>query len=111
MNQTEMVGAVGKMQLYVALAEKEISRRKMESQSLRDELERSQRLMQSLQEKLRQAEEYVVRQQSVKRISQFKMPKKVSGGTIKVCMLIAEPSQCELTNRIGCQRKGCCMLE
>ena len=49
MNQIEMEGAVEKMQLYVALAKKEISRRKMESLSLRDELERSQRLMQSLQ--------------------------------------------------------------
>ncbi len=111
MNQIEMEGAVEKMQLYVALAEKEISRRKMESVSLREELERSQRLMQSLQEKLRHAEENVVRQQSVKRVSQFKMHKIVSGGTIKVCMAIAEPAQCELTNRIGCQRKGCCMLQ
>ena len=111
MNQTKMEGAVEKMQLYVELAEKEISRRKMESQSLRDELKRSQQLMQSIQEKLRQAEEYVVRQQSVTRISQFKMHKIVSGGTINVCMSIAEPSQCEVTHRIGCQRKGCCMLE
>ena len=111
MNQKEMEGAVEKMQLYVALAEKEISRRKKESVYLREELERSQRLMQSLQEKLRQSEEYVIRQQSVRRVSQFKVHKNVSGGTIKVCMAIAEPAQCELTNRKGCQRKGCCMLQ
>ncbi len=77
--------AVTKMRAYVALAEEEIAKRKMQCLMLQGELNLSRRLMDSLQRKLREAEATVNRrQQDVKRVSQFKMDKIESGGTIKL---------------------------
>jgi hypothetical protein len=48
--------------------------------------------MESQQHKLRETEAIVVRQQQVKRVSQFKMQKIESGGTTEFSMAIAESS-------------------
>jgi hypothetical protein len=55
MNRTDTLGVVNKMRAYVVLAENEIEKRKIQCKMLKDELESSQRLMQSLQNKLREA--------------------------------------------------------
>jgi predicted RNase H-like nuclease (RuvC/YqgF family) len=86
MNQTEMAAAVKKMQTYVALAEQEISARNVECQLLQDELAMARRLRESLEEKLRETEETLCRQQSLRRVSQFMLEKIESGGTIQVWM-------------------------
>ncbi len=91
MNQTEMAAAVKKMQTYVALAEQEISARNEECQLLQDELAMSRRLRESLEEKLREIEETLCRQQSLRRVSQFMLKKIESGGTIQVWMTTEEP--------------------
>ena len=113
MNQTGMDVALTKMRAYVALAEEEIAERKTQCQKLQDELDSSRRLMDSLQQKLQEAEATVNRQQYVERVSQFKMEKIESGGTIQLSMAIGNSSV-----GVGggmdsqlCQRKGCCRLE
>ena len=111
MNETDMVGVVDKMQAYVVLAEKEIAKRKMQCQLLEDELDTSRRLLQSVQNKLRDTEAKVIRQQAVKRVSQFKMQKIESGGRILVRMATEEAPYVEGTQRISCHRKGCCRLD
>ena len=111
MNETDMVGVVDKMQAYVVLAEKEIAKRKMQCQLLEDELDTSRRLLQSVQNKLRDTEAKVIRQQAVKRVSQFKMQKIESGGRILLRLETDEAPFVEGTQRIACHRKGCCRFE
>ena len=111
MNQTDTLGVVDKMRAYVVLAEKEIEKRKIQCKLLEDELESSQRLMQSLQNKLREAEAAVIQQQKVKRVSQFKMQKIESGGRIQVPMATGQSPFGEGMNRRPCQVEGCCRLE
>ena len=59
MNQTAMDVAMTNMRSYVALADEEIAERKTQCQKLQDELDSSRRLMDSLQQKLREAEAIV----------------------------------------------------
>jgi hypothetical protein len=111
MNETDMVAVVDKMQAYVELAETEIAKRKMQCKLLEDELHTSRRLLQSVQKKLRETEAIVCRQQSVKRVSQFKMQKIESGGRLLVRMATEEAPYVEGSQRIACQRKGCYRLD
>jgi hypothetical protein len=112
MNQTEMAAAVKKMQTYVPLAEQEISARNVECQMLQDELSTSRRLGKSLEEKLRETEETLCRQQSLHRVFQFNLKKKIaSGGTIQVWMATEEPFSPANTQALACQGKGCCRIE
>jgi len=111
MNQTEMAAAVTKMQTYVSLAEREISARNVECQLLQDELSTSRWLRMELEEKLRETEEKLCRQQLLQRVSQFKLEKKESGGTIQVWMATEEPISPANTQAIACQGKGCCRIE
>ena len=103
-----------KMRAYVALAEEEIAERKTQCLKLQDELESSRRLMESLEQQLREAKATVKRQQELKRVSQFKMDKIKSGGTIQLSIGVIGDSSAEVgkgTEREVCQRKGCCRLE
>ena len=113
MNQTAMDVTMTNMRSYVALVEEEIAERKTQCQKLQDELDSSGRLMDSLQQKLRAAEAIVKRQQYEKRVSQFKMDKIESGGTIQLSMAIGDSSVVVggcMESQL-CQRKGCCRLE
>jgi hypothetical protein len=111
MNQTEMVEAVEKMRTYVAFAEQEIAKRKIQCELMQDELYTSRRLMTSLQHKLRETEAKVVRQQQLKRVSEFKM-QKIESVREEVCMVIGGASVGESRNSTVCQRKGgCCGIE
>ena len=92
MNQKGTVGVVGKMQAYVTLAEREIATRKDESQSLQEELQRSQKLIESLHDKLRETEVKLFRLEQMERVSQFKIQHLESGGTIEVWMAKAQAS-------------------
>ncbi len=96
-----------KMQAYVALVEQEITTRKNESQALREELSRSRVLSESLHVKLLHAEALLARQQQVARVSQFKMHRIESGGTVEVCMAHVQASICQRTNRETCRSEGC----
>ena len=100
-----------KMQAYVALAEQEIATRKNESQALREELSRSRELSESLHVKLLQAEALLARQQQVARVSQFKMHRIESGGTIELCIGHVQASICHRTNREACRSEGCRSFE
>ena len=111
MNQTEMAAAVKKMQTYVALAEQEISARNVECQLLQDELAMSRRLRESLEGKLREMEETLCRQQSLRRVSQFTLEKIESGGTIQVWMKTEEPISPANRQANACQGIGCCRIE
>jgi predicted RNase H-like nuclease (RuvC/YqgF family) len=113
MNQTAIDLAMKNMRSYVALAEEEIAERKTQCQKLQDELDSSRRLMESLQQKLREAEAIVKRQQNEKRVSQFKMDKIESGGTIQLSMAIGDSSVVVGGGMKSqhCERKGCCGLE
>ena len=111
MNQTEMAAAVKKMQTYVALSEQEISARNVECQLLQDELAMSRRLRESLEEKLREMEETLCRQQSLRRVSQFTLEKIESGGTIQVWMTTEEPISPANRQANACQGIGCCRIE
>jgi hypothetical protein len=66
MNETEMAIAVEKMQTYVALAEDEIANRKKQCELMHKELLTSRRLMESLQQKLRETEAKLVLQKELK---------------------------------------------
>ena len=99
------------MQAYVALAEQEIATRKNESQALREELSRSRELSESLHVKLLQAEALLARQQQVARVSQFKMHRIESGGTIELCIGHVQASICHRTNREACRSEGCRSFE
>jgi hypothetical protein len=111
MNQTEMAAAVKKMQTYVSLAEREISARNLECQLLQEELSTSRWLRMALEAKLRETEENLCRQQCLHRVSQFKLEKIESGGTIQVWMATEEAYSPENTQAIVCQGKGCCRIE
>jgi len=64
-----------------------------------------------LEEKLRKTEEKLCRQQLLHRVSQFKLEKNESGGTIQVWMATEEPISPANTQAIACQGKGCCRIE
>ena len=111
MNETEMAIAVEKMQTYVALAEDEIANCKKQCELMHKDLLTSRRLMESLQQKLRETEAKLVLQKELKRVSQFKMPKIESGGILEVCMVRREAPEDESANSTACHREGCCGME
>jgi hypothetical protein len=111
MNETEMAIAVEKMQTYVALAEDEIANRKKQCELMHKDLLTSRRLMESLQQKLRETEAKLVLQKELKRVSQFKMPKTESGGILEVCMVRRKAPEGESAKSTACHREGCCGIE
>ncbi len=82
--------ALTRMRAYVALAEDEIAIRKAQCLKLQDELTSSGLLLESLQVKLLEAEATLKREQDVKRVSQFKIEKRESGGSVQLSMAIAD---------------------
>ena len=74
------------MQNYVGFAEREIATQKSHNVGLREELERSRRLIESLQLKLQESEASNLREQQIKLVSHFEMKKMESGGTVRVIM-------------------------
>ena len=99
------------MQNYVGLAEREIATQKAQNVVLREELERSQRLIESLQYKLHESEATILRGQQKERVSHFGMEKMESGGTVRVIMKQESEIIDEVARTKACQSSGCCGKE
>jgi uncharacterized membrane protein YcaP (DUF421 family) len=84
---------------------------KGQNEALQDELVRARRLIESLQSKLQESDAKLVRQQQMKRVSEFEMAKLESGGTVRVIMQKEPSTVDEASTKIACQRFGCCHIE
>ena len=99
------------MQDYVVMAERKIARQKAENEVLHDELASSESVIEGLQLKLQKSEATILRQQQMKRVSEFGMEKIESGGTVRVIMQKEPSSEDETSCRRACERGGCCKIE
>lgn len=93
----------------MTLAERDIATRKLHCQALVEEVNTSRDLLQSLQCELEEAKATVLRQQEVKRVSQFKLEKSIaSGGTVPVIMKTEAVALSVEEKNTTCERHGCC---
>ena len=99
------------MQDYVVKAERKNARQKAENEVLHDELASSESVIEGLQLKLQKLEATILRQQQMKRVSEFAMEKIESGGTVRVIMQKEPSSEDETSCRRACERGGCCKIE
>ena len=88
-----------KMRVYSALAEKTIASQKVRCIELQDEVELCRGLIQSLQFNLSEAQERIIRQENVKRVSQFNLD-----GTARVRRNKRSQAERARIKRIGMHR-------
>ena len=100
-----------KMRVYSALAEKTIASQKVRCIELQDEVELCRRLIQSLQSNLSEAQERIILQENVKRVSQFNLERLESGGIREVKLKEQAPKGLVCTVISECDgRGGCCQV-
>ncbi len=92
------------MQEYAAIAGKPIASHEVKRQALQDEVVAGRRLIQSLELNLREAQERVIRQQAVKRVSQFILLQLESEGTFEVRIKTKSSMVVESPTILACRR-------